>query len=460
MGQPVTTSGTEGATVYINGTFGSGGVVHVSRWDGSPSRYSDSEYAKACVLDRADCGASGAELPAKERYSLPIAAPGNGVGNPDAGGVHAAAGRLSQTNACPAAKKAAAKRLATAYGKIGEDVPPKVKSLAGRSEALPRDNLYRMLPEKVELRDAEGGSQTLTGHFATFNDWTEIKSVFEGNFMERISPGAFKKTFSEGRDGMRVLFQHGRDPVIGDKPLGPIETLEEDDTGAHYEVPLLDTAYNRELIPGLREGLYGASFRFQVMREDVNNDPEKSSHNPDGIPERTIKEAKVMEFGPVTFPAYASATAGLRSLTDEFNFARLADQPERLRELLEFVRGEEEKPERTAEKPDEENERDSERAMVVEDHPSCPAGLPHAVTKGATVVACHAQVSTANAHAGAMGQGYASKDAPREEAEPASPPTPTPRHRRKGDPEKGRGQYEFERRLGLLPKTKEGHSWA
>jgi hypothetical protein len=31
------------------------------------------------------------------------------------------------------------------------------------------------------------------------------------------------------------------------------------------------------------------------------------------LPERTIKELRLFEFGPVTFPAYQSATAGVRS---------------------------------------------------------------------------------------------------------------------------------------------------
>jgi HK97 family phage prohead protease len=155
------------------------------------------------------------------------------------------------------------------------------------------------------------------GHFATFNDWAEISSTYEGHFMERVAPGAFKKTFRENRDRMRVLFQHGQDPQIGDKPLGPIETLREDETGAFYEVPLLtDTAYVRELLPGLRKGLYGASFRFSVIKERFDTDAKVSTHNPLALPERTIQEAKVMEFGPVTFGAYDTATAGVRSLTD------------------------------------------------------------------------------------------------------------------------------------------------
>jgi HK97 family phage prohead protease len=190
----------------------------------------------------------------------------------------------------------------------------------------------------VALRAASDGEMpTLYGHFAVFNRWTEIDSWFEGNFLERIAPGAFKKTFREQTP--KVLFQHGMDPQIGDKPLGSIESLAEDVTGAAYEVRLLDTAYNRDLIPGLEADLYGASFRFKVMREETVEEPKPSAENPGGLPERTIKEAQVFEFGPVTFPAYTDATAGVRSLTDRFLFDVLERDPRRAQELLRSLAG-------------------------------------------------------------------------------------------------------------------------
>lgn len=186
--------------------------------------------------------------------------------------------------------------------------------------SMPKKSLFRAVYPGLELREASAGTgmPTMVGHFAVFNQFTEINSAYEGRFLERIAPGAFTKTLKENRDNIRVLFQHGRDPQVGDKPLGPIENVREDENGAAYEVPLLDTSYNRDLIPGLQAGLYGASFRFQVMKEEVNQKPKRSAYNPDGLPERTISEAKVLEFGPVTFPAYEGATAGVRSLTDRF----------------------------------------------------------------------------------------------------------------------------------------------
>jgi HK97 family phage prohead protease len=191
-----------------------------------------------------------------------------------------------------------------------------------------------------ELRDA--GADLEDGHlgllrvlFSPVNEWTRITSMWEGDFMERFAPGAWRKTIREQRDRIRSLFQHGMDPQVGDKPLGPITLLEENDRGGYGEVPLLDTSYNRDLLPGLKAGLYGASHRFSVLREEVIDQPEPSDGNPHGLPERTVKEARLMEFGPVTFPAYAGATAGVRSLTDDFLMRCFQRDPDRLREMFE-----------------------------------------------------------------------------------------------------------------------------
>lgn len=179
-------------------------------------------------------------------------------------------------------------------------------------------------PDTGEARDAgtdvedTPAGPVMFGHFAVFNTDTEINSYFEGNFVERIAPGAFKKTMRENGTDVRSLFQHGMDPQIGDKPLGAIDVLREDDTGAYYEVPLLDAGYVRDdIMPGLQANLYGASFKFQAMREEFDEDPGITDTNPKGLPVRTLKEVRLYEFGPVTFPAYPDATAGVRNADDK-----------------------------------------------------------------------------------------------------------------------------------------------
>lgn len=231
---------------------------------------------------------------------------------------------------CHATKEKANKQLAALNANEGT-----MSQSTETNSRPPRDNLFRAVYPGVEFRsDENGDGPVLFGHFARFNEWTEIDSWIEGRFMERFAPGAFKKTLREQKP--KVLFQHGRDSQLGDKPLGDLREVREDDEGAYYEVDLFDGIPDL-VMDGLRAGAYGASFRFSVVREDRNEKPGASEHNPEGIPERTVKEAQVREFGPVTFPAYEGATAGVRSLTDEFLIQNLASNPERLRRLLDWL---------------------------------------------------------------------------------------------------------------------------
>ena len=200
-----------------------------------------------------------------------------------------------------------------------------------------RRDVYRGVHAAPSVRaEADNGSDAslMFGHAAVFNEWTEIASVFEGTFLERIAPGAFKKTIRENRSTVKVQFDHGYDPYINDALLGPVDELREDSDGLYYEVPLLDTDYNRDRILPMLQGrlmngeqrgsLLGASFQFRVMQDSWVAEPTRSDHNPDGVPERTIKEVRLYEFGPVVWPAYDQATAGCRSLTDHFEARRLA----------------------------------------------------------------------------------------------------------------------------------------
>ena len=177
----------------------------------------------------------------------------------------------------------------------------------------------------IKLEAAGDGSLgTLTGRFSEFGRWYRVSSKMEGDFLERVAPGATADTIRDNRDAMRVLFDHGMDAQIGNKVLGPIESLAERSDGPHYEVPLFDTSYNRDLLPGLKAGVYGASMRMRVTGDEWDDHPARSDANPDGLPERTITAMKVLEFGPVTFPANPGASAQVRSGTDEF-YGRLAE---------------------------------------------------------------------------------------------------------------------------------------
>jgi len=168
----------------------------------------------------------------------------------------------------------------------------------------------------------------MVGEFSVFGDWYEINSAWEGHFLERTAPGAFKRTINNrsNQSPVRVILEHGFDPTVADKPLGNPTVLEERNNGVYAETPLFDTSYNRDLAPALAAGAYGQSFRFQVVRDEwVEPDADDGyvrTGNPawDNLPQRTITEVRLMEFGPTIWPASPSTngTTGLRSATDQY----------------------------------------------------------------------------------------------------------------------------------------------
>jgi HK97 family phage prohead protease len=159
---------------------------------------------------------------------------------------------------------------------------------------------------------------TLTGHFAVVDhgDWSAsvlIQSSVEGTFFERFSVGSFQRTLQQGR-AIKHLLEHGRDPQVGNRPLGVVDELEEDSVGARYSTTLFDsTEAVKGLLPALSAGLYRMSFRFRSVEERYVPRPPPSARNPSGIPERTVLEASVAEISSVLFPAYGKTTATLRS---------------------------------------------------------------------------------------------------------------------------------------------------
>ena len=117
--------------------------------------------------------------------------------------------------------------------------------------AVSESNAAHFAPELDVVRSGEGvalgpavdGSLgTLNGRFSEFGRWYRVSSWLEGDFMERVQPGATMDTIRDDLPGMRVLFDHGMDRQIGNKVLGPIASLEEKQDGPHYEVPLFDTS--------------------------------------------------------------------------------------------------------------------------------------------------------------------------------------------------------------------------
>ncbi len=183
----------------------------------------------------------------------------------------------------------------------------------------PRDNLVRA--NFAQRADVSGDGRTMTGYPIVFDTWTEINS-YEGRFKERIASGAVARTLRNNREQIKVLFNHGMDPSIGDKPLGKASVMQADARGVYVEVPLSETSYNEDILALLRDGaLDGMSFRFSVLDEEVVYPERKGA-----MPERTITELRLYEVGPVTFPAYQATTVGVRSRDDFTSWQGLTEE--------------------------------------------------------------------------------------------------------------------------------------
>lgn len=183
---------------------------------------------------------------------------------------------------------------------------------------MERDNLIRAIFPGAELRSEADEAPRLVGHFARFNEWNLIDSVSEGRFLERIDPGAFTKSLAARTP--KILFNHGKDPEIGNKIIAASGSFPVDDIGPGIDAPVLD-GLPPLLMSGLRAGQYGMSYRFSIPKGgDVwDHKATRSDHNPDGLPERTIREAMVFEAGPVTWPADSGTDIAVRSLTDLYS---------------------------------------------------------------------------------------------------------------------------------------------
>jgi HK97 family phage prohead protease len=196
----------------------------------------------------------------------------------------------------------------------GDSIPTRELKARAKAKGISPGRLWKAAGRLD--RDAAarpyGEPGTLIGYGAVFNQWREVHTPREGHYFERIAPGAFTTAIAESRQRMKCTYRHGKDPELGYRSLGPITVLEEDEYGVYYEVQLLPADYTRTLVPGLKAGRYRSSFTFEVLTRDFVKEPGESAHNPDGLPELTIREVRCSELGPCLNPAYAGTCAGIR----------------------------------------------------------------------------------------------------------------------------------------------------
>lgn len=177
----------------------------------------------------------------------------------------------------------------------------------------------RSCPAPFSVRVSDVDQRTVVGIAALFNELNEIDG-WEGHFLERIHPGAFKRTIRErGKKKIKLHEQHD----LRTFPLGIATLLEERDAGLYVEFKLANTPAADDALVLVREDVVtGFSIGFEAMSEKWTK-----KHVKLGLKVRELYEIKLREISLTAYPALAGATVtGSRTIPPRRSYrARLND---------------------------------------------------------------------------------------------------------------------------------------
>ena len=149
----------------------------------------------------------------------------------------------------------------------------------------------------IEARQAEDGTMRMAGYAAVFNEPSVPLP-----FIEKIAPGAFRKTLSETPD-VRLLVNHEGLPMARTK--NGTMRLTEDAKGLYFEAELANTQEARDLYTLVERGdVDQMSFAFRVIRQNWNKDRTERS-----LTEVSLADGDV---SIVTYPAYPATSVEAR----------------------------------------------------------------------------------------------------------------------------------------------------
>ncbi len=169
--------------------------------------------------------------------------------------------------------------------------------------------------EIEELRAIdENGSKKIRGHAAVFNKLSQDL----GGFKEKIAPGAFRTAIQE--DDVFALWNHDPNFVLGRNKAGTLQ-LHEDSKGLAIEIDPPDTQVARDLMVSIERGdVSSMSFGFITVADEWEHKKNNSI--------RTVKEARLFDVSPVTYPAYTQTDVAVRSMTNSLEQEKEQEEKE------------------------------------------------------------------------------------------------------------------------------------
>lgn len=177
---------------------------------------------------------------------------------------------------------------------------------------------------------ADGQRLRLTGYGAVFYNPSDNGTSYQlgPNIFERISPECFDRAVRQ--DDVRALFNHdpslllGRRGVtrrrVGTGRAQQVATmgLSVDNVGLKYSIDLPSCDVGRRVAEACeRFDITGSSFSFRVLKQET--------YREGGLTIRELLDVKLLDCGPVTFPAYEATTASAGVTAD---MGRYRSKPE------------------------------------------------------------------------------------------------------------------------------------
>jgi HK97 family phage prohead protease len=164
-----------------------------------------------------------------------------------------------------------------------------------------------------EIRETADG-MSFTGYAAVFNSDSEPLP-----FIERIAPGAFKRSL-QSRNEVKLLWNHDAGEPLASVRGGTLR-LVEDEIGLRVEATLANTSRGKDVAELIRsKTIDSMSFGFSVIKDSWQGEV------------RTLEAVRLFETSIVSWPAY-TATAGtisVRSAAPGIDADQLADALMRL----------------------------------------------------------------------------------------------------------------------------------
>jgi uncharacterized protein len=183
----------------------------------------------------------------------------------------------------------------------------KIYAITAQAGEIMELKSYEMKESNVDM-----DARTFEGYASTW-DKDQVGDI--------IHRGAFLKSITEAFPAKRikVLYQHN-------EPLGMPLDMREDSYGLYVKGKCSKTRLGDEALELMRDGVIDRmSIGFMIPQG-------KSDYDEEGI--RHIREVKLMEFSPVTFPANEAAIiTGVKSIEQALEFAQVSDYPALIKRL-------------------------------------------------------------------------------------------------------------------------------